>query len=109
MLLGAGNTFLVLNLILLLQPAIDAHYMALLASKEAIGWHAAAVKLIGPLLLPANALIGRAVSDPVRLWSENVEEYMHTTRGALRAAFVMTMPIALGCGLVSGHRRAHLR
>jgi O-antigen/teichoic acid export membrane protein len=98
-LLKDGNSFLVLNLILLLQPAIDAHYMALLASKEAIGWHAAAVKLMGPLLLPASALIGALYPTLCRLWTENVHEYMHTSRGALRAAFVMTMPIALGCGL----------
>jgi len=98
-LLSAGNTFLVLNLILLVQPAIDAHYMSMLASKEAIGWHAAAVKLMGPLILPANALIGALYPTLCRLWSQNVDEYLHTTRGALRAAFVMTMPIALGCGL----------
>jgi len=98
-LLRDGNTFLVLNLILLLQPAIDAHYLSLLASKEAIGWHAAAVKLIGPLLLPAGALIGALYPTLCRLWSENVEEYKHTARGAIRAGFVMTMPIALGCGL----------
>jgi len=94
-----GNAFLVLNLILLLQPAIDAHYMSMLASKEAIGWHAAAVKLIGPLVLPASALIGALYPTLCRLWSENVQEYMHTARGALRAGFVMTMPIALGCAL----------
>ena len=98
-LLKAGNTFLVLNLILLLQPAIDAHYMSLLASKEAIGWHAAAVKLIGPLVLPASALIGALYPTLCRLWSENKQEFMHTSRGALRAGFVMTMPIALGCAL----------
>jgi len=94
-----GNAFLVLNLILLLQPAIDAHYMSMLASKEAIGWHAAAVKLIGPLVLPASALIGALYPTLCRLWSENAQEYMHTARGALRAGFVMTMPIALGCAL----------
>lgn len=98
-LVKAGNTFLALNLILLLQPAIDAHYLSLLASKEAIGWHAAAVKLIGPLILPAGALIGALYPTLCRLWSENQQEYLHTARGALRASFVMTMPIALGCGL----------
>jgi O-antigen/teichoic acid export membrane protein len=98
-LLKDGNTFLALNLILLLQPAIDAHYMALYASKEAIGWHAAAVKLMGPLVFPASALIGALYPTLCRLWSENKQEFMHTARGALRAAFVMTMPISLGCGL----------
>jgi len=98
-LLRDGNTFLVLNLILLLQPAIDAHFMSQLASREAIGWHAAAVKLIGPLVLPANALIGALYPTLCRLWSENKPEYMHTSRGALRAGFVITMPIALGCAL----------
>jgi O-antigen/teichoic acid export membrane protein len=98
-LLRDGNTFLVLNLILLLQPAIDAHFMSQLASREAIGWHAAAVKLIGPLVLPASALIGALYPTLCRLWSENQQEYMHTSRGALRAGFIMTMPIALGCAL----------
>ncbi len=98
-LLKDGNTFLALNLILLLQPAIDAHYLSQLASKEAIGWHAAALKLIGPLILPAGALIGALYPTLCRLWSQNAQEYHNTARAALRASFVMTIPVALGCGL----------
>lgn len=98
-LLKDGSSFLVLNLVLLLQPAIDAHFLSQLASHEAIGWHAAAVKLIGPLILPAGALIAALYPTLCRLWSQDRPEYLKTAQGALRVSLVMTVPLALGCAL----------
>ncbi|MGC3982941.1 MAG: flippase [Steroidobacteraceae bacterium] len=98
-LLQQGTAFLMLNLILYLQPTIDAHYLAKYASEEAIGWHAAARKLINPLVFPASALMAALYPTLCRLWTQDQGEYKSTARGALRASIIITVPLALGCAL----------
>jgi O-antigen/teichoic acid export membrane protein len=97
-----GASFLVLNLVLTLQPAIDAYFLARLASHEAIGWHGAARKLIGPLIYPVGALISALYPTLCRLWVEDRDQYARTARSALRASLVMTVPLTVGCAAFAG-------
>jgi O-antigen/teichoic acid export membrane protein len=96
-LIRQGTSFLILNLILYLQPTIDAYFLTDYASAEAIGWYAAARKLINPLVFPAGALIAALYPALCRLWTQDQSDYRRTARGALRAAIVITVPLAIGC------------
>jgi O-antigen/teichoic acid export membrane protein len=94
-----GSSFLVLNLILYLQPTIDAYFLERFASANSIGWYAAARKLVNPLIFPVSALIAALYPTLCRLWSADQEEYRRVAQGALRASVMITVPIALGCAL----------
>lgn len=98
-LLQTGTSFLVLNLVLYLQPAIDAWFLNQYASAEAIGWLAAARKLINPLIFPASAMIAALYPTLCRLWVENRADYARTTQGTLRVAIIITTPLAVGCAV----------
>ena len=98
-LLAAGTSFLVLNLVLYLTPAIDAYFLRQFASEQAIGWLAAARKLINPLLFPATAMISALYPTLCRLWGQNARDYCTTAQATLRVAIVITVPLALGCAL----------
>lgn len=98
-LLQTGTSFLVLNLVLYLQPAIDAWFLNQYASAEAIGWLAAARKLINPLIFPASAMIAALYPTLCRLWVENRQDYARTTQGTLRVAIIITTPLAVGCAV----------
>jgi len=52
-LLRGGLGFLVLDLVLRLQPYIDASFLAKLARPEAMGWYSAANRIVGALLVAA--------------------------------------------------------
>jgi len=96
---AAGTTFLVFNLVLALQPNIDAVFLSKLASADAVGWSAAARRLIGLLTFPASALIAALYPTLCRLFVEDVPVYASTARGALRLTLLAAVPVALGCGL----------
>ncbi len=98
-LLHAGTSFLVLNLVLYLQPSIDAYFLNRYASPEAVGWFAASRKLINPLMFPASALIGALYPTLCRLWTQDVADFARTTQGALRASIIVTVPLAVGCAV----------
>jgi len=98
-LLHAGTSFLILNLVLYLQPSIDAYFLNRYASADAVGWYAASRKLINPLLFPASALISALYPTLCRLWSQDASEYLRTARGALRAGIVITVPLSVGCAV----------
>jgi O-antigen/teichoic acid export membrane protein len=98
-LLQAGTSFLILNLVLYLQPSIDAYFLNRYASAEAVGWYAASRKLINPLLFPASALVSALYPTLCRLWTQDVADYARTARGALRAAIVITVPLSVGCAV----------
>ncbi len=97
--LMAGSSFLILNLVLYLQPTIDAYFLNQYASQESIGWHAAARKLIGPLVFPVSALIAALYPTLCRLWTEDQQEYRRTVQGTLRASLIITVPLAVGCAV----------
>jgi O-antigen/teichoic acid export membrane protein len=94
-----GTPFVFFGLAMALQPTIDATYLSKLGSVEAVGWFAAARRLIGLLLFPANALIGALYPTLCRLWSDDQEEYKRVARGSLHSVALLVMPIALGCAL----------
>jgi O-antigen/teichoic acid export membrane protein len=98
-LLIEGNAFLVLSGVMVLQPTIDAFFLARGSSDDVIGWHAAAKKMQIALITPAGALIGALYPTLCRLWVDNKEEFARTTTGALRACTVVMVPLALGCYL----------
>jgi O-antigen/teichoic acid export membrane protein len=99
LLLGAGSPFLLLGASLALQPSVDAVLLARLSPPEVVGWHAVARKLIGPLMLPASALITSMYPTLSRLWETDREAWFKLGRGALRSATALAVPIALGCAL----------
>ncbi|HEY6558874.1 MAG TPA: flippase [Polyangiaceae bacterium] len=94
-----GTPFLGFGIALALQPNVDAVFLSKLASEEAIGWHAAARKLIGVLVYPAGALIGALYPTLCRLYAEDRAEYARTARGAFVTTTLLVVPIALCCGL----------
>ena len=49
------------------------------------------------MIFPVTALIGALYPTLCRLWVEDRQEYNATAQGALRAAFVLTVPVAVGC------------
>jgi O-antigen/teichoic acid export membrane protein len=98
-LLSAGTSFLLFNLIVALQPNVDAVFLSKLASPEAIGWQAAARKLTGLLIFPASALTAALYPTLSRLFAEDRDTYRATTAAALRAIPAIALPIALCCAL----------
>jgi O-antigen/teichoic acid export membrane protein len=96
-LLHGGTGFLFLGIILALQPNVDAVLLARYASEEAVGWHAAAKKLVGVLIYPAGALIGALYPTLCRLFAEDREGYVRTARSAMRSSIIMTVPLAIAC------------
>lgn len=99
LLLSQGSPFLLLGLALALQTNVDAVLLARLGSPEAVGWQAAARKLVGALLFPANALITALYPTLSRLWAQDRDAYLATARGGLRTAAQVAVPAALGCAL----------
>ena len=92
----AGTPFFFFGLTMVLQPSIDAGFLSKLAPEEVVGWHAAARRLVGLMMLPANALLSALYPTLCRLFADDRESYASTTRGALRTTFTLAAPIALG-------------
>jgi O-antigen/teichoic acid export membrane protein len=96
-LLRRGTPFVFMGLAMSLQPVIDATFVAKLASPEALGWHSAARRLVGFLILPASALVGALYPTLCRLHATDLEAFKRTTSSALRGTSVLVIPVALGC------------
>ena len=98
-LLARGAPFVVLNLAMILQPNVDAVFLSKYASPEAVGWHAAARKLMGLLLFPATTMVGALYPTLCRLFATQREQFEQTAAAALRGTALLVMPVALSCGL----------
>jgi O-antigen/teichoic acid export membrane protein len=98
-LLKEGTPFLALSLVMAIQPMVDGLLLSKLATPEAVGWHAAARKLVGVLVFPAAALISALYPTLSRLHAEDFEAYKKNVGSALRTATVVVVPVALGCAL----------
>jgi len=98
-LLQQGTPFLSLAVIMALQPNVDALMLSKLATPEAIGWHAAARKLVGVLVFPASALASALYPTLCRLYAEDAGAFRQSVSGALRTATILVMPLTLGCAL----------
>jgi O-antigen/teichoic acid export membrane protein len=98
-LFSAGMSFLLFNLILALQPSVDAVFLSKMASPQAIGWQAAARRLTGLLIFPASALTAALYPTLSRLYTEDRAAFRSTAASALRTTPAIAVPIALGCAL----------
>jgi len=92
---GAG--FLLLSLILVLQPNVDAISLSKLAPEAVIGWHAAARRLMGMLVFPASAVTVSLYPSLCRLRVEAPEDMRATVRSSLELVAFLVVPAALGC------------
>jgi O-antigen/teichoic acid export membrane protein len=97
-LLRQGTPFVFLSLAMILQPYVDALFLSKLAP-DAVGWHAAARKLIGVLVFPAAVLGGAMYPTLCRLYATDMPGFKQATNGALRSTCLLVVPAALGCAL----------
>jgi len=95
-LLRGGFGFLVLDLVLRLQPYIDVNFLARLARPEAMGWYSAANRIVGVLLFPATTLSFAIYPTISRLWTEDRAAYAALVRLALRALAAVGIFAATG-------------
>jgi O-antigen/teichoic acid export membrane protein len=98
LLLQRGTPFVFLILATTLQPYVDTLFLSKLAP-DAVGWHAAARKLIGVLVFPAAVLGGAMYPTLCRLYATDREGFVQATSGALRSTCLLVFPVALGCYL----------
>src|SRR5262245_25562316 len=70
-LVGGGFSFLILDIILKLQPYIDATYMEKLAEPQALGWYSAATRIMGVVMFPALTLNTALYPTLARLWQDD--------------------------------------
>jgi len=96
LLLAGGFSFVVLDLILRLQPYIDATLMKKLAEPEALGWHSAATRIQGVLLIPATTLSVALYPTLARLWVEDPDMCRRMVRLAFRAVILLGLLAATG-------------
>ena len=98
-LVRSGSPFLLLGLAITAQPNVDALVLARLAPPAVLGWHAAALKLEGALVLPAASLITALYPTLYRLHGTDAAAFLATSRTALRTSALLVLPVALGCAL----------
>lgn len=95
-LLHGGLGFLVLDVVVRLQPYIDATFLSKLARPEAMGWHSAANRIVGVLLFPATTLSFAIYPTISRLWMEDRAAYEALVRLALRSVALVGIFAATG-------------
>lgn len=96
MLAVEGWPFLFFGLTMTLQPNVDAVFLSKLAPPEVVGWHAAALKLVGALVFPAAALISALYPTLCRLHAEDQGAFRETANGALRTSALLVGPLSFG-------------
>jgi len=96
MLLGGGFGFLVLDVILKLQPYIDAAFLAALAPSTTMGWYGAANRMVGVLIFPATTLTYALYPTLARLWTTDRPMYDSMVRLGLRSVMVLGILAASG-------------
>lgn len=94
-----GTPFVFFQLVLVLQPNIDAFYLARLAPSEVVGWYAVAQRLIGFLLIPASALVGSLYPTLCRLHTQDPDGFLRLVRSSLATVCLVVVPVALSCAL----------
>lgn len=98
-LIQTGTGFLIFNLVLALQPNVDAVVLSKMAPAEVVGWFAAARRLIGVLIFPVTTLCFALYPTLVRLWRDDKEAYRQLVINSLRAVIIFGVCIALGTAL----------
>lgn len=97
--LRGGFSFLMLDLVLRLQPFVDATFMERLAPPEALGWHSAASRIAGVLVFPALTLNFALYPTLARLWSTDRPTYDSLVRLGLRTVTILGMLAGTGTAL----------
>jgi O-antigen/teichoic acid export membrane protein len=92
-----GQAFLFFGLANSLQPVVDAAFLSRLTPPEVVGWQGVANRFVGSLLFPASAIGASLYPVLCRLHGEDPPAFRRTTAGALRAAVLLAVPLALGC------------
>jgi O-antigen/teichoic acid export membrane protein len=98
-LLRHGTPFLFFAFAMAAQPNVDAIMLSRLAPPEVVGWHAAARRLVGALVLPASLVVGALYPTLSRLHVEDKQSFVQTARDALRATTVLAVPVGMCCAL----------
>jgi O-antigen/teichoic acid export membrane protein len=98
-LLWEGGPFLLFNMVLELQPNVDALFLSKLAPVEVMGWYGVSRRLVGALLMPSSALIGALYPTLCRLRATDQQGFNQTINAALGTVFLAAAPIAIGTGL----------
>jgi O-antigen/teichoic acid export membrane protein len=94
-----GLGFLILDLVLRLQPYIDATFLSRLARPEAMGWYSAGSRIVGVLLFPATTLSFAIYPTISRLWAHDEAAYAALMRLAIRTIAILGILAATGTAL----------
>ena len=95
-LVGGGFSFLILDIILKLQPYIDATFLEKLAEPQALGWYSAANRIMGVLMFPALTLNTALYPTLARLWQDDRETCNMMVRLGLRTVMLLGVLAATG-------------
>jgi O-antigen/teichoic acid export membrane protein len=101
LILGGGFSFFVLDIILKLQPYIDASFLERLAASQSLGWFSAANRITGVLMFPAYTLTTALYPTMARLWHGDRETCNQMVRLGLRMVMLIGMLAATGAALFS--------
>jgi O-antigen/teichoic acid export membrane protein len=101
-LLRGGLGFVLLDLVLRLQPYVDAHFLARLARPETMGWYSASNRIVGALLFPATTLAYAIYPTISRLFAHDRPSFDALVRLALRAVTIVGLCAGTGAILFAG-------
>jgi O-antigen/teichoic acid export membrane protein len=97
--LKGGFSFLILDVVVRLQPYIDATFLSRLAPPEALGWYGAASRISGVLIFPALTLNYALYPTLARLWVTDRPMYEQLVRLGIRTVAIVGVLAATGTAL----------
>jgi O-antigen/teichoic acid export membrane protein len=100
-LVGGGFSFLILDIILKLQPYIDATFMEKWAEPQALGWYSAATRIMGVVMFPALTLNTALYPTLARLWQDDRATCQVMVRLGLRTVTLLGVLAATGTVIFS--------
>jgi len=95
-LLRSGGAFVLFNLVLALQPYVDAVILSRLSTSEAVGWYAAARRLLGVLIFPATTVGYVLYPTLSRLWLEDRQRFSALVSSTLRLVILIGVCASVG-------------
>jgi O-antigen/teichoic acid export membrane protein len=96
-----GFSFLILDVVVRLQPYIDASFLSKLAPPEALGWYGAASRISGVLIFPALTLNYALYPTLARLWVSDRVTFDQLVRLGIRFVTIFGILAATGTVLFS--------
>lgn len=97
--LKGGFSFMILDIVVRLQPYVDATFLSRLAPAEALGWHSAASRISGVLIFPALTLNYALYPTLARLWITDRETYASLVRLGLRVVAILGLLAGVGTAI----------